>query len=95
MNAVLRFKLLLLKLSVELVSELEQLVLRLNTWAAKEHQSNGEHGAITVTGLTFGGTTQTTVGAAGGASALPATPSGYAVITIGSTEMVVPYYAKA
>lgn len=40
-------------------------------------------------------TTQTTVGAAGGASALPLTPTGYVIINIGGTEYVIPYYPKA
>ena len=39
--------------------------------------------------------TQTTVGSAGGASALPATPTGYVPITINGTEYVLPYYAHA
>jgi hypothetical protein len=39
--------------------------------------------------------TQTTVGAAGGASALPATPTGYMKIMMGSTEVVIPYYAAS
>lgn len=34
-----------------------------------------------------------TVGAAGGASALPATPSGYLRIMRGATEFLIPYYA--
>lgn len=38
---------------------------------------------------------QTTVGAAGGASALPLTPTGYIPIKVAGTEYVVPYYAKA
>jgi len=38
---------------------------------------------------------QSTVGAAGSASALPATPTGYANIQINGTEYVVPYYAAA
>lgn len=38
-------------------------------------------------------TTQTTVGAAGGASALPATPTGYFTVMIGNTPMVIAYYA--
>lgn len=38
-------------------------------------------------------TTQTTVGAAGGASALPATPTGYLTIMVGNTPYVIPYYA--
>lgn len=39
--------------------------------------------------------TQSTVGAAGGASGLPLLPTGYAVLNLGGTEYVVPYYAKA
>lgn len=38
---------------------------------------------------------QTTVGAAGGASALPATPTGYIEININGTARVIPYYAKS
>lgn len=38
-------------------------------------------------------TTQTTVGAAGGASALPATPTGYLTINLGNGSVVIPYYA--
>ena len=36
--------------------------------------------------------TQTTIGAAGGASALPATPLGYIRFTFGDTEVALPYY---
>ena len=36
---------------------------------------------------------QTTVGAAGGASALPATPTGYIPVRIAGTERVIPFYA--
>ena len=39
------------------------------------------------------GTTSSTVGAAGGASALPATPTGYILMDIGGTEYKIPYYA--
>ena len=39
--------------------------------------------------------TQTTVGAAGGASALPATPSEYLIVRIGATDRVIPMYAKS
>jgi hypothetical protein len=39
--------------------------------------------------------TQATVGSAGAASALPAQPTGYAIIKISGTEYVVPYYAKS
>lgn len=42
----------------------------------------------------LGATTATTVGAAGGASALPATPSGYWIINVAGTQMKVPYYAN-
>lgn len=37
--------------------------------------------------------TGTTVGAAGGASALPATPTGYVTVNIGGTDRKIPYYA--
>lgn len=40
----------------------------------------------------LGSTTQTTVGAAGGASALPATPSGYLILNIAGTNRVVAFY---
>jgi hypothetical protein len=39
--------------------------------------------------------TQTTVGAAGVANALPATPTGYLEVKIGGTAYVIPYYAKS
>ena len=42
--------------------------------------------------VSFGNATQTTVGAAGGASALPATPTGYLRFFLGATEYVWPYY---
>jgi hypothetical protein len=38
---------------------------------------------------------QSTVGAAGGASALPATPSGYIQLKINGTQYVLPYYARS
>jgi hypothetical protein len=37
-------------------------------------------------------TTETTVGAAGGATALPATPNGYADVVIGGVRVKVPFY---
>ena len=40
----------------------------------------------------FGTTASTTVGAAGGASALPATPVGYLAINVGGTAYKLPYY---
>lgn len=39
--------------------------------------------------------TQTTVGAAGGATALPATPTGYLIVMISDTEYVIPFYAAS
>jgi hypothetical protein len=38
---------------------------------------------------------QSTVGAAGGASALPATPTGYFTIKVNGSTFVVPYYAQS
>lgn len=95
MNLVLKFRSVLQGFSATLVSEFDQLITAINTWSRKEHHADGSHGAITVTSVTFYGTTQTTVGAAGSASALPATPSGYLTITIGTTEYVSPFYAKS
>lgn len=48
------------------------------------------NGANTVT---LGSTTASTVGAAGGASALPATPLGYLIGYVGATQVKVPYYS--
>lgn len=99
MNLVLRFLSALQKISGDLGSELQQLCARANTWASKEHATDGAHASISVTGLTWNGETQTTVGAAGGASALPATPLGFYVMTIPiggiNTDVLVPYYVKA
>ena len=46
-------------------------------------------GQITIVGAT----TQTTVGAAGGATALPATPTGYLKVVIDNVELAIPFYA--
>lgn len=45
-------------------------------------------------GISIGGATRTTVGAAGGGSALPATPTGYLDWYVGSTAVGIPYYAQ-
>ena len=50
---------------------------------------------VTAGQVAIGATHQTTVGAAGGASALPATPTGYLIINVAGTAMVIPYYAQA
>jgi hypothetical protein len=45
-------------------------------------------------GISIGGAVRTTVGAAGGASALPATPTGYIDWYVGSTAVGIPYYVR-
>lgn len=95
MNLYLVWRSVIAAFSSALTAEFDQLITRLNTWGAAEHTKNGLHTHISVTGLTFNGDTQLTVGAAGGASALPATPSGYLEVTIGTTEYVLPFYAKS
>lgn len=40
------------------------------------------------------GLTATTVGSAGGATALPATPTGYLIVDVAGTNFKVPYYAN-
>lgn len=42
--------------------------------------------------ISIGSLTSTSVGAAGGASALPATPVGYLIINVGGTDRKIPYY---
>lgn len=49
--------------------------------------------AASLTGeIAYGSTTAATVGAAGGASALPATPTGYIIVNIAGTDRKVPFY---
>jgi hypothetical protein len=43
--------------------------------------------------IMFGSTTATTVGAAGGASALPATPVGYIIVNVAGSQRKIPFYA--
>lgn len=64
----------------------------LDTFSLKEVQA----GDLNIGGtLRYGSwNTQTTVGAAGGASALPATPLGYIKATIDGTAVVIPYYTQ-
>lgn len=59
---------------------------------ADTHTVNGTGTVMLLNGTSQ---TQTTVGAAGGASALPATPSGYIKITVGGTDFCFPYYARS
>jgi hypothetical protein len=51
-------------------------------------------GTVAAGEVAYGGTTATTVGAAGGASALPATPTGYIIVNVAGANMKVPYYAN-
>ena len=53
------------------------------------------NGTGTVFSLIGSSQTQTTVGAAGGSSALPANPAGYIKITVGGTDMCYPYYLRS
>ena len=79
-----------------LLAELDQLVTRINTVYNKQHNpQTGVHTDVSMESLTWNGDTQTTVGAAGAASALPATPSGYINFTIGTRAYVLPYYAAS
>ena len=56
-----------------------------------------EHHYVTAAGLPgwVAGDKQTTVGAAGAASALPAQPTGYLKVDVAGTTFVVPYYAAS
>lgn len=58
------------------------------------HVSTGAAITAAAGAVCYGGTTATTVGAAGGASALPATPTGYIIVNVAGTQMKVPYYAN-
>jgi hypothetical protein len=65
------------------------------SWSIQNSAGTPIYG-VTAAGLMqyISGNTATTVGAAGGASALPATPTGYLKIEIGGTTYKVPYYAN-
>lgn len=79
-----------------LVPELDQMVSRINQWSDAEHDpQTGAHTAITADSISFNaGTAQFSVGAAGSASALPATPSLYQTVLVNGVEYVMPLYAK-
>ncbi len=63
-------------------------------WVQRAVTVQGVPTAGTAGALTLGIGTQNTVGAAGGASALPATPLGYLRFWIGTTEVAIPYYNR-
>lgn len=62
--------------------------------SGKFYRAVGAAGTAGAGAICYGGTTATTVGAAGGASALPATPTGYIIVNVAGTNMKVPYYAN-
>lgn len=80
-----------------LLNELDQLVSRINTVWRKQHDpQTGAHTDLTLDSLDFNsGSSQLTVGAAGAASALPATPSLYQSVFINGIEYVMPLYEKS
>lgn len=57
-----------------------------------QQRLTGAAGTAAAGQVELGGTTATTVGAAGGASALPATPLGYILINVAGTAAKIPYY---
>lgn len=79
-----------------LVDELDQMVVNFNTVVGAEHDlETGAHTAITAVSLDLTGGSQLTVGSAGAASALPATPSLYVSLFVDGVEYVIPAYAKS
>lgn len=64
------------------------------TFQCASLRANGAAVSASASEISYGGTTASTVGAAGGASALPATPTGYAIINVAGTQMKIPYYAN-
>lgn len=59
------------------------------------NNGNAIFGVNTSNVVRFNNATQSTVGSAGGASAVPATPTGYWEVNLNGTAYVVPYYAKS
>src|SRR5262249_36006622 len=53
---------------------------------------NSAASAVGAGHVSIGATHATTVGAAGGATALPATPVGYLIINVEGTNRKIPYY---
>lgn len=80
-----------------LVNELDQLIARVNLVFGAEHDpQTGAHAHITLDSMNFtDGSNQLTVGAAGAAAALPATPSLYQSVFINDVEYVMPLYRKS
>jgi hypothetical protein len=80
--------------------EMQAVLGEFTTLRTDKLQSDTSNGDIQIdtqgTGVVdFRTATQATVGSAGGASALPATPTGYLEVKISGTAYVIPYYAKS
>jgi hypothetical protein len=74
-----------------LTNYLRTLITSIQAGWRVNHADDGTHSSFT-----WSGETQTTVGAAGSATALPANPTGYKVEKLSDgTEIVIPYYAKS
>ena len=81
-------------------SEIDVTMLQATTVRADTLQNDTSDGDISIstqgTGVVdFNTATQTTVGSAGGANALPGTPTGYLEVKIGGTARVIPFYDKS
>lgn len=55
MKLALHLRTIIAAISPSLAAEFDQLLARINSWAGKEHHTDGTHGAITATGLTITG----------------------------------------
>ena len=87
-------------ITVAQVAELQATLAEITTLRTDKIQSDTSNADILIdtqgTGvMDFRTATQGTVGSAGGASALPATPTGYLEVKISGTAYVIPYYAKS
>lgn len=60
--------------------------------ASGVHVVSGSASSVGAGEICYGGSTATTVGAAGAASALPALPLGYIIINVAGTSAKIPYY---
>lgn len=85
------------RLSASTIIEVDPTVGHVDTNSLRTVSTNADLVISTGPGtgvLDFNVPTQTTVGAAGAASALPATPSGYLNIKIDGVEFCMPFYAR-
>lgn len=68
------------------------LVLNATTCLSPSFTASGAAPTTSAGQVAFGGGGASTVGAAGGASALPATPLGYLIANVAGTQVKIPYY---